>query len=220
MIGFILASLVMPGYELLPNRPDVANVIAVASAFVALPSVGPFSPSCGRATRSAGSSWSAVPSFILGIFTTEYVGRSVILGWDLPGYQLVDWLGSWSGSLAVALFVVWIPLLFPDGHLPSPRWRPVAWAPRSCLPRSHGRAGHRAERPDRTRRPDRLRWLPAEPDRGQWGAGRARVVWLDAPLLAIFGLLAFASLGLRVRRSRGIERQQLKWFLLAAGFLW
>ncbi|MEU9887698.1 hypothetical protein [Sphaerisporangium sp. NPDC051011] len=28
---------------------------------------------------------------------------------------------------------IFIPLLFPDGRLPSPRWRPLAWAGGACI---------------------------------------------------------------------------------------
>ncbi|MBB5773752.1 sensor histidine kinase [Nonomuraea jabiensis] len=51
-------------------------------------------------------------------------------GQDVPG----------PGVAAAALFgvhygLVWIfvPLLFPDGRLPSPRWRPLAWAGTACI---------------------------------------------------------------------------------------
>ena len=51
----------------------------------------------------------------------------------LPAGELMAWLGFWismPGTAAVALF---LPLLFPDGRLPSRRWRPVAWAAGALL---------------------------------------------------------------------------------------
>jgi len=38
-----------------------------------------------------------------------------------------DWLGSWIWAIGLALALTFTLLLFPDGHLPSRRWRPVAW---------------------------------------------------------------------------------------------
>ena len=37
------------------------------------------------------------------------------------------WLTNWAFA-AVAFPIPWILLLFPDGRLPTPRWRPVAIA--------------------------------------------------------------------------------------------
>ena len=36
------------------------------------------------------------------------------------------WIGHWVWGLILALTVIYLPLLFPDGHLPSRRWLPVS----------------------------------------------------------------------------------------------
>ena len=45
----------------------------------------------------------------------------------LPGGTFSAWLGSWLFLPGITLLVTMVLLLFPDGHLPSRRWRPVAW---------------------------------------------------------------------------------------------
>lgn len=46
----------------------------------------------------------------------------------LPLGQLMAWLGFWISMPGTAVIALFLPLLFPDGRLPSRRWRPVAWA--------------------------------------------------------------------------------------------
>ena len=45
----------------------------------------------------------------------------------LPGGGLAVWVGEWAWAPGLGLLLTFVPLLFPDGRLPSPRWRPVAW---------------------------------------------------------------------------------------------
>src|SRR4029453_5981263 len=45
----------------------------------------------------------------------------------VPGGLLTNWGAQWVWAPSVGLLVTFVPLLFPDGRLPSPRWRPVAW---------------------------------------------------------------------------------------------
>jgi hypothetical protein len=46
----------------------------------------------------------------------------------LPAGEYVAWPQQWIWVPFVVLIAVCLPLLFPDGRLPGPRWRPVSWA--------------------------------------------------------------------------------------------
>jgi MFS family permease len=122
------------------------------------------------------------------------------------------WAGSWYWYVLIALAVIYLPLLFPDGRLPSRRWFPVAVVP-GIGTLSIVVLGALVDT------------LFVE------GAGK-----IDNPIgieglafaedLPVFGLLngllivglvgAVASVVVRFRRSRGAERQQMKWFVYAA----
>ncbi len=127
---------------------------------------------------------------------------------SLPGGEWVAWLSSGIWHPAFGFFVFSF-LLFPDGRLPSTRWRPIAWiAGVNYL--VGGILG--------------LLWGPlfgeffpyAEPPFRLPGY-RIAAVAFGVFLLVNFGLLVLSavSLVLRLRRATGVERQQLKWFVYA-----
>ena len=59
--------------------------------------------------------------------TFEYALRAVVTApRPLPGGVLAAWVAQWVWVLNLPALAVLL-LLFPNGRLPTPRWRPVAW---------------------------------------------------------------------------------------------
>ena len=155
----------------------------------------------------------------------------ITLGWALQefsfGYATYGLLAH-PGSLPAAapmtlLHVTMEPLilvgaallflLFPDGRLPSPRWRPVLWAGLVATavqvpgvitdPHPIGNLGVRSP-------------IQVDPALHRILTSVAGVAFL---LLLVVLLAAVVSLWLRLRRARGEVRQQLKWFAYATALL-
>jgi hypothetical protein len=130
---------------------------------------------------------------------------------SLPGPLLAAWYQWWWLPL-FALILVFTPLLFPTGRLLSARWRPVAVAAAAAT--AVIAVGGALEPTLKLQNEDYTVRNPI---------GLTVVPNLEAGLLfaVLFGVLAFCavavlvSLVLRFRRSRGVERQQLKWFTYA-----
>lgn len=126
----------------------------------------------------------------------------------LPAGELGEWivLWSWIGDLMVWTIVL---LLFPDGRLPSRRWRFVPWiAVAGCALALPGQALNPNLDEEFTggTNPLAVEGIPTDL---VYGIGMALLL---AALLA-----AIVSLVVRFRRAGSVERQQLKWFVLAAG---
>jgi MFS family permease len=113
------------------------------------------------------------------------------------------------GSLALAL------LLFPTGRLHSRRWRPVFWAAVGFAALGLvGGAVITGPVDDFTtvKNPFGVHWLAT-------ALGEGAAFWLGMPLVFIAVLVCAAAAIVRYRRSRGEERQQLKWFVFAAAIV-
>jgi hypothetical protein len=129
----------------------------------------------------------------------------------LPGVTVAAWFAAWSWVVGV-LLVVLVPLLYPTGRLPSPRWRPVLWL--TGLLVVLGMLAN-AVRPG----PLKASEVPVAPNPlGVAGATQmvAAVDLIAAVVSVPLFLAVVASVVLRFRRARGIERQQLKWFAFAS----
>jgi two-component system, NarL family, sensor kinase len=127
----------------------------------------------------------------------------------LPGGLAVAWVATWIWAFIYPI-LPFVFLLFPDGHLPSRRWRPFAWVAGVV----NGlfvfvvpfRAGG-------------LEYFPTIPNPVGIPALTEAVFASLSMATFIVILLATMSLPMRFRRTRGDERQQLKWVAYAAVLL-
>jgi hypothetical protein len=123
------------------------------------------------------------------------------------------WLTPWTTVLGLSLWF-WLILLFPDGHLPSRRWRPVAWC--YGLLAVPG-IGSLALLPGP--QPGGFSELGPIPNPLGWEAAGDVLRPVNATAQALATLLlgvAAVSMLLRLRRAGGVQRQQLKWLAYAA----
>ena len=130
---------------------------------------------------------------------------------DAPLLVPAAWIASSVFIPAIGILVVFLPLLYPSGHLDSPRWRVVVGigvlgvtSSGIGLALAPGPLGGPGGPLNPLSPPEPLASL---------AQSAATIGNLAAP--PVF-LLAFASLLRRFRRSSGVERQQIKWFLFAA----
>jgi hypothetical protein len=131
---------------------------------------------------------------------------------SLPGARLVGWFSTFAIELAVFLLPLLL-LLFPDGRLPSRRWRPQLWAILAAIVGSVAAqmqvgwlVGGLTDVLDRTGSsyPNPLGVFP----RHGWFSGLIAVVY---GLALIAAVLAVASVFARRRGGSTERRKQLAW---------
>ena len=145
----------------------------------------------------------AIQYLLYGLYDTPgAVPRPDIAAW------IVEWI--WIPYMATVAFV--IPLIYPTGRLPSPRWRPALVA--GLVAAAVGTVCFALV-------PGPMESTPGSDNPfGIEGATWIRTAGDVVMLVFAAGLLAaLGSIGVRYRRSSGDERQQLKWLLLALSIL-
>jgi hypothetical protein len=160
--------------------------------------------------------WMLVATGVLSavsVLVLEYAELALIVQPGMwPGGVAAGWLGSWMYDPAQGL-LAFVGLIFPTGRLLSRNWRWVAVA------LAGGLALHTvltALEPGNLKMGSYL--LPADNPLGVDWLGpvlaKLGVVFLIVPFL--FALPSIVAVVLRFRRSRGVERQQMKWLVYAA----
>jgi hypothetical protein len=152
----------------------------------------------------------------LGPAAGAYAVLSYRLGHHLPLAAAAVFLALWWCPLIVMFPLV--ILLFPDGRLPSPRWRPVLWgylAVAACWPVSvYAVAISAVAAGDVHILPGGDLKAVDNPAGSSAWLGSVEAVIL--PVLAVFWLVFVARQVLSWRRADGERRQQLKWLMSGA----
>jgi hypothetical protein len=153
-------------------------------------------------------------SLTLAEFTSEYAlyGLRTESG-SLPFARAMAWPQTWLWVPGVALSLIFLPLYFPNGRLLSHRWRWVVWIAAVFCAYSAVVSAFLSDEADSE-------------------AGIANPLLVAAPgpvvrviegsvqvLLISVVLVAAASLVVRFWRSRGEERQQMKWLTYVAALM-
>lgn len=128
-----------------------------------------------------------------------------------PGRPLIAVIQGWGWVPVIIPPGTFLLLLFPDGHLPSPRWRIVAWMAAAAMilpslpilltPGSLADDGY----PGLTN----PLGIPALAPVLHW-------LFFSLVLVPLSVLCSAAGMVARFRRSRGVERLQLKWLASAS----
>ncbi|MEJ2304579.1 MAG: GAF domain-containing sensor histidine kinase [Anaerolineales bacterium] len=148
------------------------------------------------------------------LLASAYYGVSQIV--PLPGENFFLWLQTWVWIPTSLIPLSFLLQLFPDGRLPSSRWKPILIAAAIGLVGVLFAIGFH---PD----PDLQEGigLPAPNPYALAGAGRAltNVLYISGGLMAVAVIGSVAAIVVRYRQSSGIRRTQMKWLAYAGSFV-
>jgi MFS family permease len=190
-------------------RGAPANIVVIGGLYATIGAV--------IATREPGNAlgWLCLGVGLFGSlegFVIPYAAYALIdQPGSLPGGLVAAWVSLWL-SYVWGLAFTFVPLLFPTGRVPSPRWRLVAWISAATLVAV---ALLEAVKPGPMRTTPGLPLNPLGIERAATTLERLRTP-LSLLLLAVTVACVLAVI-VRFRHARGVERQQLKWFTYAVG---
>ena len=204
-IGFVLS---LATRSFVPNlssgETEDANVVTILITLLPFSVVGAIIAS--RHPRNAiGWLFCGVGATVgFNSFAGDYADYWLASGFGTVGLgETAAWVSSWLWSLLVFVPLSLLLLLFPDGRLPSPRWRPVAWG--VVLGSADGALGNALKAGPLVDFPQIANPFGVD----------SPVVWLvgvAGSIVAAGSMVASAvSLIVRLRRVGGEQRQQIKW---------
>jgi hypothetical protein len=148
----------------------------------------------------------SVAALLLGVFNFTQQYAPLAAAEALPLLGLSSWLATWTALPGIAITITSSLQLFPDGRLPSRRWRPVAWvsAAAAVVPAVALAV---------------LAWPVRGPELAALTFDHpalAPIFGIGFPIVLVLSVVSMAALVVRFRRSAGAERQQIKWFAYGA----
>ncbi len=142
-------------------------------------------------------------------FAEQYAVAGILAApGSLPAPELAAWVSGWAWIPAMTAMGAFLPLIFPSGHLPSPRWRPVVAFDAGCAVLATLGAMLLPGRLDNSGYLDNPFALV-----GGFSGGARWVAYL--PLITAI-VVGGVTLMLMFRRATGERRQQLKWLAFSA----
>ena len=193
--------------------PTPLSTFSEGGAFIAYGLVGLVIARGNRGTRSVGSCSRCGPACrVVFAFAGTYSQWASLDHPSAPGAVFANWLGNWAWVPIFDLLLTYPLLLFPDGKLPSPRWRPVAWAV-AILTVAWSMA-FAFEQHDYTNGLNQPAANPYTCPSDSRPCSTPRASWISFFVIAAFGACV-AALVVRYRRSRGVEREQIRWLMFA-----
>lgn len=213
----LLLDFLTPGFLTPLERPG--EVLAVSSVLLSLacPTLGALIAS-RHPDNPVGWIFCGI-SLLYGVrrFAIAYADFALLARPQLPLGDHAAWVSTWLGFSWLPMLIVLLVLLFPDGRLPSRRWRSVAWA---------AIGGAAIVTFGDAFRPGALwTYYYVHNPFGIAGAfGGAIPVYqffeassiVGGALLSTACLVSIVALIRRLQQTRGDERKQLKWFAWAA----
>jgi hypothetical protein len=167
------------------------------------------------ASRSPGNPIGWIFCAMALLFESSILGDAYVIygsGGLRPGSVWVGWMNQWLNNALAPTFIIFCFLLFPTGRLPSARWRAVVWTV-ALVAALHAASAALAPGALEDSGLENPAGIESAPFLGT--VADVSIIVLVAPLM----LLSALSLFVRLRRSSGVERQQMKWFAYAAALL-